>query len=244
MHLRNEILSLRPDVFIHAGDLVGLGKKKIEFALELFTFPDCVHLAVPGNHDLWLPTGDSFSYYKALPSLYAEFGYHLLDGGPYLCGDVAFVGNIAWYDYSFAPAQLPPSKACSYEHKRLDGRVIWNDKMFVRLGMSDAEFNAYLLERLREDLAGLPQEVRRVIAVTHHVGFAEMASHKPDNRTWNFCSAFLGSQALGELLCAEPRITHHFCGHTHTEQRVERESCVSINIGSTYRAKRFELLEL
>ncbi len=235
----------RPDVLIVAGDLVGLGKQAIGPTLDRLRVDGAHNLIVPGNHDLWLPEGDSRAYYEQeLPGIYSRAGFHMLDAGPSMVGRVAFVGNVAWYDYSFADPDLPPTRQRSYERKRWEGVATWNDGIFVRLGMSDPEFCSLLNQRLRDQLAGLPAEVQTVVAVTHHVGYDEMVLRKAEPPGWNFCAAFLGSRALGELLAADPRVRYHLCGHTHTASTVTRGGLCAVNIGSTYRRKRIEVIEL
>src|SRR5262249_30611769 len=64
---------------------------------------------VPGNHDIWVeaddPRGDSLTVYREhLPAACAAHGFHYLDAGPLLLpeADLAVVGTINWYDYSWA----------------------------------------------------------------------------------------------------------------------------------------------
>jgi putative phosphoesterase len=243
--LRDEVFASAPDVFIIAGDLVGLLKTWAPYALELLSPPKCLKLIVPGNHDLWLQQGDSYAYYKhILPEVYAACDYHMLDTGPRVVGNVAFVGNIGWYDYSLRDPALPPTPRKSYEKKTWHGQRMWMDGEYVHLGMSDAEFNQELLAELRKQLDSVPPDVETIIAVTHHLAFQEMVHRKPDDRVWNFCNAFLGSRALGELLLQYPRVRYHFCGHTHSSKQVVKGKLTSINVGSTYDRKRLEILRV
>ncbi len=234
-----------PDVLIIAGDLVGLGKARIAPVLQSLAIPGCELLIVPGNHDLWLAEGDSLAYYREeLPRTYAASGFHMLDTGPRVHGEVAFVGNIGWYDYSFCHPALPPSEERSYEHKTWRDLYCWTDGVFVRLGMSDREFNRMLLAELSQQIASLPPTVQTIVAVTHHVGFAELfARSEPDPRR-HFIDAYLGSQALGELLLTDSRVRFHLCGHTHMQARLTRDHLKVINIGSGYRKKSFQVIEL
>jgi 3',5'-cyclic AMP phosphodiesterase CpdA len=234
-----------PDVLIHAGDLAGFRKEEIRKGLELFAELKCTKLAVPGNHELWLREGDSYDFYRnRLPGLFAEAGFHMLDTEPVVLGTTAFVGNVGWYDLSFRDASLSgPDEAC-YQSKRWPGRVIWNDGPYVRLGRSDAAFCEELRQRIESQIRSLPPVVATIVAVTHHVAFAEMANRPGDDEVGRFCAAFSGSAALGRLLIQDPRIRYHICGHTHAKQRVTKGHVESINVGSTYEAKRFAMIEL
>src|SRR6266567_2370796 len=76
-----------------------------------------------GTHDIWVtdndPRGDSLQVYQEyLPKISGEHGFHYLDHGPMLLkeasggsdpagsADLALVGSINWYDYSWSLEQL------------------------------------------------------------------------------------------------------------------------------------------
>lgn len=239
------VASACPDVFIMAGDLVGLGKSQIAAGLGLFEGLSVPKLIVPGNHDLWLKDGDSYALYRdGLGETYAGHGFHMLDRAPVVMGDVAFVGNIAWYDYSLADKDLEGIEDEYYRSKRWPRRVAWNDGKYVRLGRSDAEFSNELLKQMEEDLASLPGTVKTVVVVTHHIGFEELVPGNPEDQARRFCNAFLGNRSLGEAVLRDPRVRYHISGHTHTKQRVVKGHVEAITVGSTYEEKRFVTLDL
>src|SRR5450755_1333930 len=100
-----------PDVLILAGDL-GTGPLFAE-CLGLFADLPSRKVLVPGNHDLWVrpddPALDSLQMYEhELPHMAKELGFHFLDSAPLLLpeADLALVGSINWYDYSWALAPL------------------------------------------------------------------------------------------------------------------------------------------
>lgn len=239
------VVKAAPDVLIHAGDLVGLVKDDIGRGLALFKDAGAVKLIVPGNHDLWLHEGSSYDFYHGqLGDMYAAHGFHMLDRAPVVMDDVAFVGNVAWYDYSFADPTLKEVSEEYYLQKRWPKRVAWNDGKYVRLGMSDTEFNNELLKQLHDDLQGLPAAVKTVVLVTHHIGFEELVPRTPNDKARAFCNAFLGSRALGKLVSDDPRIRYHVSGHTHVKQRVKKGHVEAITVGSTYEEKRFVTLDV
>ena len=67
-----------------------------------------VKALVPGNHDLWVSqeaAHDSLDLYqRLLPDAAARQGFHYLDEEPLFLPDVdlAIVGSVNWYDYSWA----------------------------------------------------------------------------------------------------------------------------------------------
>src|SRR5262245_10377630 len=101
-HLRHQ----PPDVLILAGD-IGAGEN-FEKCLALFDDLACGKALIPGNHDIWVADndarGDSLQVYRDyLPSVSAQHGFHYLDQGAFRVkeADLALVGSINWYDYSW-----------------------------------------------------------------------------------------------------------------------------------------------
>lgn len=242
--LRDSVAAAHPDVFIVAGDLVGLGKVHLPEFFALFADLPARKLAVPGNHDLWRAEGDSYRYYREeLPELYRRHGFHLLDAAPIVQDGVGFAGSIGWYDYSLADETLELPPGSSYEAKRFRGGR-WNDSVFVRLGKSDVEFTDELLARFEDDLRQMEARAERVVAVTHMLAFAEMRARRSDQPVHRYGTAFLGSRRFGELLERHPRVRYHFSGHVHAPFRLRRGSFEAINIGATYLRKRIEVVEV
>jgi Icc-related predicted phosphoesterase len=99
-----------PDVLVVAGDLA-VGKSAVYETLlahcAFFTRPK---LFVPGNHDLWQLYSKRATwqrYQQDLPDAVTAVGWHYLDLGPTLVGDVAFIGCLGWYDYSLRQTASP-----------------------------------------------------------------------------------------------------------------------------------------
>src|SRR5262249_37491460 len=99
-----------PDVLVLAGDL-GTGPFFVE-CLGMFADLPCRKVLVPGNHDIWVrPDDDDDSlqmYERELPPIRADLGFHSPAVGPLLLpeADLALVGSINWYDYSWGLAAL------------------------------------------------------------------------------------------------------------------------------------------
>lgn len=100
----------QPDALVLAGDLTVGKPAAYEALLAQFGSFGGPKLFVPGNHDLWQlyskrKTWDR--YERELPAAVAAAGWHYLDLGPVLVGDVAFVGCMGWYDYSLRQRSTP-----------------------------------------------------------------------------------------------------------------------------------------
>lgn len=208
-------------------------------------------------------------YEQVLPNLAAEEGFELLDHAPVVLGGAALVGTVGWYDYTFAEpslgipevfyrAKVSPG-AAQYlggyesvldEHRsrlteeHLAMGVRWMDGRHVRLGMSDEEFVDVLVRRLSEQLGEFAgEEVKRVIAFTHHLPFEELVPRGRPAR-FAFAAAYMGSEKFASALLACPKLTDVYCGHSHWPARTRRGGVNVVNIGSTYVEKRLEVLDV
>ncbi|HZT81449.1 MAG TPA: metallophosphoesterase, partial [Gemmataceae bacterium] len=199
-----------PDVLVLAGD-VGAGGH-FAACLELFADLPCRKALVPGNHDVWVtaddPRGDSLTVYREhLPRACAEFGFHYLDAGPLLLpeADLALVGSMNWYDYSWAIDELRrrfPGEAERLRTKRFT-RGRHNDANFVRWPHDDVSFTADAVAALRRHLGESLARAGQAIVVTHHPPFYGLGFPRPfpptslDGLLWD---AFCGNRSAEALL--------------------------------------------
>ncbi|MCK6486220.1 MAG: metallophosphoesterase [Phycisphaerae bacterium] len=263
-----EICAAGGDLLLLLGDLAGVDLSVLERAFGLFDAFRGTKLFVPGNHELWTePDGDSMQRYRhALPEICHRNGVHMLDGAPFRAGDVAVVGSVGWYDYTFRLAALgvplrfychkvaPGSASMRPEWRPLldeaedvppaarDIVCRWMDGANVRLGCSDIEFTDFTAARLRDDLESVA-DARCVVVGLHHVPFHELVP-RLERPTSQFAAAFLGSELLGETLQAFPNVRQVYCGHSHAFARCQRGALTATAIGSTYVAKHRETLDL
>jgi len=238
-----------PDVLVLAGD-VGAGGH-FAACLELFADLPCRKALVPGNHDVWVtaddPRGDSLTVYREhLPRACAEFGFHYLDAGPLLLpeADLALVGSMNWYDYSWAIDELRrrfPGEAERLRTKRFT-RGRHNDANYVRWALDDVSFTAQVVATLREQLRTALDAASRAVVVTHHPPFYGLTFPRPappqhlDGLLWD---AFSGNRAMEELLAEhQDRIAFAFCGHTHRARQNDLGAVRGYNVGGDYHFKR------
>lgn len=264
-----EICDLQADALILLGDAAGRDLSILQEGLHLFDRFAGRKFFVAGNHDLWTEPGDCSlqRLEHILPAVCRQAGFHPLDAEPAIIEGVGLVGCIGWYDYSFRPFHLDiplrfyQAKTAPGAAARIDGcehlfrdtadipetamriGTRWMDAVHIRLPMSDVEFAHHLLERLTGHLDWAAQRCDRMVIGLHHVPFWEMVPRSP-KPNWAFASAFLGSELFGELLLAQPKVCYALCGHTHRYLRMQHHHIECIDIGSTYLAKRYEVLEL
>lgn len=189
------------DVLIFAGDMSnGVDSNTSSFLDLLNKKIDARYkLIVPGNHDLWSTNGNSLEgVVNQFNQVCKSFGYHNLENGPAIMGDIGFVGNVGWYDYSFRPSlksdpvvlipnfsgKLVEKKYSQmtsadfegqiyYTPKFGDGKNVhmeeWNDHRFVKKGISDVSFCDSKVRQLEQDIGLVRGKAKKIVAVTHTV---------------------------------------------------------------------------
>lgn len=243
-----------PDALVLAGD-VGAGDS-FASCLALFDDLNCLKAVVPGNHDIWVedddPRGDSLRVYREhLPGLCVAHGFHYLDAGWMLLpgAEVALVGSINWYDYSWS-IDLLRSQVPDWEerlrHKSFS-RGRHNDARFVRWPLDDVRFTALVVSTLEAHLQQALGQVGKVLLVTHHPPFYGLSFPRPDSPVTTdrlLWDAFAGNQTLEKLLAQfAGHIPYAFCGHTHRARENQLGPIRGFNIGGDYHFKRLLLLE-
>lgn len=132
------------DVLVIAGDLVNSYRREDIIAVFRYfsSFPGA-KLFCGGNHDLWTRKYDSEQIYREeIPGLAEASGFHYLDVSPRIVDGVGFVGNIGWYDYSFAPESFSLEEGvaiCESEKKEGEPRFLNTGKRWEDLTSDDFE---------------------------------------------------------------------------------------------------------
>ncbi|HEY2786586.1 MAG TPA: metallophosphoesterase [Fimbriiglobus sp.] len=237
-----------PDVLIITGD-IGAGD---DFArcLDLFDKLSCTKALVPGNHDLWVnqfdPRGDSLKLFREiLPRISRDHGFAYLDNGPLplVESDLAVVGTVNWYDYSWSIAELP-ALAEDWERRLKTKRFFrgrHNDANFIRWATDDAGFTREVVAGFERNLKDALGQVGNAIAVAHHppirgLNFPRTGPPTFDGALW---TAFSGNTALEAVIEANAdRIPFTFCGHTHRAVQCTLGPTRGYNIGGDYPWKR------
>jgi 3',5'-cyclic AMP phosphodiesterase CpdA len=242
-----KVAELAPDALAIAGD-VGEDRAFGE-CLSLFRSLGCDRLVVPGNHDVWTRTTDPTStalYREHLPRLAGEAGFHYLDHGARVFGELALVGSMNWYDYSFADPAVElehPDAQQMYRAKRFPNGI-HNDGRYVRFGMTDEAFTAEVVERFLQDLTGLPTTVEHVVTLQHHPPVRELFYPTPLVSTYQrFWLAYTGNRRMADAVLSDARIRTVICGHTHAACTADVAGKRCVNIGGDYHFKRLLLLD-
>ena len=213
--------ALEAEALVIAGDICETPTEVIRqmHALD-HMFPGILRY-VPGNHDLWnkhCPEREItgiFEDYKKDPLCLCH------EGEGFLGKDKpVLVGDVGWYDYSFASA--------AFGKDQLDGMSIsgrtWQDKLFNAWTRDNKMAMAESLERLKRQLeaAQKASEDPKIIAVTHMLPVKDFLVPE-DLGSWGFFNAFLGSSAIEDLYMKYP-VSFAVCGHVHYRMQVIRDN--------------------
>ena len=239
--LADAVRSSPADVLVLAGDLAE-GEVALSSCLALFSDFPGAKLAVPGNHDVWLRAHrarDSWHLHEeVLPTLFAAHGFHPLHLEPFRHGDVAIVGSMGWYDYSFRD-DLGIDLAW-YRAKTLPPMTmpLWNDARHARFAEDDEALTATLATRLARQLASV-EGARDVVSIVHHVTTKELLVHPRElvPKLWRFANAFLGAERFSEILARDPRVKLAISGHIHRDKTITRGGCTFTTLGASPDAK-------
>ena len=150
--------------------------------------------------------------------------------------------TIAPYPISF-PARSSGNCLAVVPPATMEITCRWMDGQRVNLPHNDLAFTQLLAAKLRSHLASVHEACERVIVTLHHLPFAELVPHSIVP-TLEFATAFLGSEVFGETLLDFPKISHAFCGHSHRAKSCRKGNLLCQCVGSTYREKRYEVIDV
>ncbi len=232
IHQRVEEFS--PDVFVIAGD-VSETADDLERNLSNLAVTGARNLYVAGNHDVWFEDekdlGSLEKYSRIIGGICTRAGFTHLPDEVHIERDVAFVGSMGWYDYSFKREELEIPER-NYFEKQWRGAV-WRDLYAIDWSYTDQEFTQLLDSKLKYDLETLPSSVSTVIFVSHHLPFRDLTLYK-DYLPWDFFSAFMGAESTGEILLNDRRVVLSISGHSHIRRRIQRDGITAITVPLGY----------
>jgi len=241
--LAEQVVGSDADIFALVGDVAGAGTREFRRCLEAFQDFNGRKLVVPGNHDMWTDGPDSYrKYQRHLPEVAEDCGFHMLDRGPVVVADTAFIGNMGWYDYSFRDRSLDLSTA-DYRSKSMEGVGTWMDKVHVNWELTDEEFTSMCLRRLRRHYRRVHERAERVVVILHHVPFEELLYEDTEDLKWKYCRAYLGSRRFGEAIRKWDDVAAVICGHRHRRASFREDGLHAFVVGSRKEVKRLLTLD-
>jgi 3',5'-cyclic AMP phosphodiesterase CpdA len=249
-HLREE----PPELLLLGGD-IGTAEHFAD-CLAFFRELPCRKALVPGNHDLWVVEddgrGDSLQLYQHhLPAAAAAHDFHYLDQGPLLFPkvDLAVVGSVNWYDYSWSLQRLQeevPNWQWHLENKAFT-RGRHNDGRFVRWPLDDVRFTREVVATMERHLHEALEQLGTALVLTHHPAFYGIGfphESRPmglDPLLWDALSGNAAMEAL--LRRYGERIAFIFSGHTHRATEAQLGPARGYNLGGDYHFKRMLIVD-
>jgi len=131
------------DILVIAGDISDNYLKTIDFINKLnINLPYRIYY-VPGNHDMWskgidVSTSEIYQAYK-------EDMNCLVGQSIYLENDTYLIGDIFWYDYSFADQSFEIDKLVKKTH----GKRIWKDSIYIDWQYTDIEISKRMIDKVK-----------------------------------------------------------------------------------------------
>ena len=230
---------LSADALIIAGDISETPERTAREMKKMAEMSDFPVFYVPGNHDMWKKncpgksTEEIYREYREDPRCLSGKGPVLIrerapagpeEAGPAGgAGGLLVLGDIGWYDYSFASE--------SFSRDELDamtrnGRT-WQDKLYNDWTADNPAAMERALEELAAGFARIgerrerEEEIPPVLAVTHMLPVKEFLV--PENQgDWSYFNAFLGSRRLGKLF-SHCGARWAVCGHVHYRMECEKD---------------------
>ncbi len=207
----------RADVLLVAGDICENAVYVKEAMEELEKQSGSRVLYVPGNHDMWsehleeVSTDEIYQIYKEDPRCLCDHPIVLKgENGPFVV-----IGDIGWYDYSFASKEYGFEELETMEH---EGRI-WQDRLKNQWTVDNKGCLEQMLNHLEKQLKEYIDYP--AVVVTHMLPIKEFCV--PEEREmWKFFNAFLGSEEL-EKLYNQYHVAYAVCGHVHYRKALKKE---------------------
>lgn len=249
-HLKfaQEMHAEKPEVMVVAGDCAETCASEALLGqfFSMYKNPHGVSICVPGNHDCWLSRNSTMSArekYDWFFKVAKDNGWVALRDEPWSKDGVYVAGNMGWYDFSTID---PETRKTPEEYERWRE---WSDYDWMRLDRHSCkdktpmiDFCAERLAELDVCLAKVPADRKKLVVVTHVVGFQRLQRwfRRPDEYR-----AYMGCEGIGERVL-KARADLYYCGHTHRHERHEISGVTCINNGSGYGlgSKRYDVIEV
>ncbi|MFP3297819.1 MAG: metallophosphoesterase [Thermocladium sp.] len=235
---------VKPDALIISGDLSVDGKlgdiEKLFIKLKKANQKMRI-IIVLGNHDLWIHEKDmdSISKLERINKLCEKYNVELLDTINRIeLGDYDVVGNVGWYDYSFAPGytnfDYENCNPYGFSKEYIKSNCIYlntisqcscpdwhNDCIYTKLeSRSFAKINK---EKMERNIRG-----RQTIIVTHHAPFKELI------KEYSFFNAYDGQDLSNIIFNSNKKIVYYIYGHLHENSAAPKMTINGITFINTY----------
>lgn len=233
----------KPDAVILAGDL-GEAESSFGDCLELFQGLDCPVGVIAGNHDLWCfysPFDSEELWSQVFPNITKEMGFVWMENENIYLDNIAIVGSIIWYDYSYRNPEyeLSPDSFFDTHHKEN-----WSDGHYMEWDRTNKEFSREVVDEFmcRIDEAEIQDNITDIVVVSHIPMFREQSYGLPrDNR---IADSFFYNTRAGDLLTYCKKVKYVVSGHTHRGRSRQIGDLHLMTVDSDYGRPKYITLEV
>ncbi|SDC34140.1 metallophosphoesterase [Geotoga petraea] len=218
----------KPDYLIIAGDIADDYRKSLEILYFLEKNTKTKILFVPGNHDLWSKENGIENTNEIYLKM-KEFKGNL-SNGPVIIGNWAIVGDVGWYDYSFAHEKYSLEQLSAGN----DFNRHWQDKKYVNWQKDDISVTNEFKEKLNQQIDDLKD--KNIILVTHVVTHEKFTVKNRD--MWEYFNAYLGTKNYDDLYKKE-NVKYVIMGHVHYRKKIKEDGTIFICNCLNYRNQWF-----
>lgn len=218
----------KPEYLILAGDVADNYAKTLEILNYIEKNTNTKILFVPGNHDLW----NKENGIKNTNEIYLklkEFKGNLTNG-PVIINDWAIVGDVGWYDYSFAHEKYTLEELS----RGNDFNRHWKDKKFINWEKDDITVTQQFKNKLNSQIDNLKD--KNIILVTHVVTHENFTVK--DRDMWEYFNAYLGTKNYDDLY-KKDNVKYVVMGHVHYRRKIMKDETLFICNCLNYRNQWF-----
>lgn len=220
------------ELLIIAGDISSNPELTIQTVAKLEQISGSIVKYVPGNHDMWNHTPDR----RTNDEIYRYFceDSHCLSGKIYRAGDHVLLGDVAWFDYSYANPRYSKEE---FDRMTFHGRT-WQDSLYNTWSKDNVGCCRHFFDMLEKQLKEYQKE--KIVFVTHMISH-EAFKVPEQTGDWSYFNAFLGSKKLEEL-CRQYRPQYAVCGHVHYRHNHEENGvtwlCRCLNYATEWQGEK------
>lgn len=208
------------EILVIPGDVSETLKVTIDYIKKLNEELDIPVYYVPGNHDMWYKNNKKTT--QNIYKIYAEDKFCLIDKPLVLKDNIVIIGDLFWYDYSFANNVKYTKEDLAL---KTYNRRTWQDYFYTNWVKSDEEQCGYFINKNKSVLEKYKDY--KIILVSHMINHKRFSMLEEVDEKWGYFNGFLGSESLYNLI-KKYNIDVAVCGHIHFRRRFKEDNTTFI----------------
>jgi len=205
--LKEEVRENKLDILIIPGDISERASMTINLVNKMINIFDIPVYYVPGNHDMWYRKNKMTT--KNIYEMYKQDSNCLIGKEIHLENDIILMGDIFWYDYTYANHNRFTQVELS---QKTYNKRIWQDYFYINWVQDDISKSDELINNMKKRLDKLQD--KRIILISHMINHHKYIVPEGIREEWGFFNGFLGSAKLNKLI-NDYNVEVAACGHVH-----------------------------